>query len=42
MVYTMNYQYSLLVLIPTLILLVYRVVIGWTTIAASQPINHVI
>jgi uncharacterized membrane protein len=42
MVYMMNYQYSLLVLIPTLILLVYRVVIGWTTIAASQPINHVI
>jgi hypothetical protein len=29
-------------LIPTLIMLVYRVVIGWTTIAASQPINHVI
>jgi len=42
LVFTMNFQFALLILIPTLILLVYRVVIGWTTIAGSQAINHVI
>jgi uncharacterized membrane protein len=32
-------EMALFILIPTLVLLVYRIVIGWTTLAAHQPIK---
>lgn len=39
--FTMNMEVGLFILIPTLMLLVYRIVIGWTTLAANQPIKNI-
>ncbi|MBT9100340.1 hypothetical protein KFZ76_21835 [Methylovulum psychrotolerans] len=39
LVLTINMEMALFILIPTLVLLVYRIVIGWTTLAANQPIK---
>jgi len=39
--FTMGLEIGLFILLPTLILLVYRIVIGWTTLAANQPIKNI-
>jgi uncharacterized membrane protein len=39
--FTMSLEIGLFILLPTLILLVYRIVIGWTTLAADQPIKNI-
>jgi uncharacterized membrane protein len=39
LVLMIDMQLSLIVLIPTLLLLVYRIVIGWTTFTADKPIK---
>jgi len=35
----MDFQISLIVLIPTLLLLVYRIVIGWTAFTDEKPLK---
>ncbi|WP_019867052.1 DUF4870 family protein [Methylovulum miyakonense] len=39
--FSLGLEIGLFILIPTLILLVYRIVIGWTTLAANQPIKNI-
>ena len=41
LLFTASLQIGLVILVPTLILLVYRIVIGWTTLAANQPIKNI-
>jgi len=41
LMFTFSMEIGLFILIPTLILLVYRIAIGWTTLAANQPIKNV-
>ncbi|ATG90148.1 DUF4870 family protein [Methylomonas koyamae] len=40
LVLMVDMQMSLLILIPTLLLLIYRIVVGWTTFSADQAIGR--
>jgi uncharacterized membrane protein len=39
LIFTLSLEIGLFILLPTLILLIYRIVIGWTALAANQPIK---
>ncbi len=40
LIFTLSLELGGLILLSTLILLVYRIVIGWTSLAADQPIKN--
>jgi uncharacterized membrane protein len=40
LIFTLSLEIGLFILLPTLILLIYRIVIGWTALAANQPIKN--
>jgi len=40
LVLMVDIQISLIILIPTLLLLIYRIVIGWTALSAEKPLTE--
>ena len=40
LIFTLSFEAGLFILLPTLLLLVYRIVIGWTSLAANQAVKN--
>jgi len=37
--FSMGLEFGLFILLPTLLLLVYRIVVGWTALSANKPVK---